>query len=92
MTPRAPVVPRLTLVEMAWRMRSLRTSTRILECGVYRIDTGWEVRAGYSPDILLRSQLCATIDIARACADAWRQTVVAKGGFEDVMSPGDPAA
>ena len=28
-------------------MRSLQKVTRILECGVYRTDTGLEVRAGY---------------------------------------------
>ena len=84
MTPQAKREPRIELVEPSWRMRRLHKATCILECGVYQTDIGLEVRAGYSHEELLRSQLCGTIDVARDCAEAWRQTVIAKGGFEDL--------
>jgi hypothetical protein len=40
--------PRLDLVEMCWRMRSLQKAKRILQCGIYRTDApGLEVRCGW---------------------------------------------
>ncbi len=91
MTPRATSTPRLERVEVSWRMRSLQKATRFLECGIYRTDTGLEVRAGYGLEDLLHTRLCATIEDARDCAEKLRQTVIAKGGFEE-LSPWDPAA
>ena len=72
-------------------MRSLQKVTRILECGVYRTDTGLEVRAGYGLEDLLHSRLCATLEDARDCAEELRQAVIRKGGFKE-LSPWDPAA
>jgi hypothetical protein len=77
--------PRLELVETRWRMRSLQKSTRILECGIYRTaGPGLEVRCGYSVEDLLLSQRTADIESAREIAEAWRQAVIAKGGFEEI--------
>ena len=92
MTPRATRTPRLELVELSWRMRSLQKATRILECGIYRTDTGLEVRAGYGLEDLLHSKLCATVSDALDCAEELRQAVIAKGGFEELPPPGRPAA
>ena len=39
--------PELTLLEPCWRMRSRQKATRVLECGIYRVATGLEVRCGY---------------------------------------------
>jgi hypothetical protein len=77
--------PRLEMIEMCWRMRSLQKSTRILECGIYRTDApGVEVRAGYGIDGLLQSQRTADMDSKRKIAEAWRQAVIAKGGFTEI--------
>ena len=88
---RATSTPRLERVEVSWRMRRLQKATRFLECGIYRTDTGFEVRAGYGLEDLLHTRLCATIDDARDCAEKLRQTMIAKGGFEE-LSSWDPEA
>ena len=62
MTPRATSTPRLERIEVSWRMRSLQKATHILECGVYRTDTGLEVRVGYGPEDILHTQWCATVN------------------------------
>ena len=76
--------PQLELVESCWHMRSLQKATRILGCGIYRTAAGLEVRAGYMPDDLLRSQVARDMETAREVAEAWRQAMVAKGGFEEL--------
>lgn len=72
----------LTLVETSWRMTG--PSGRVLDCGVYRIASGLEVRCGYGPDDLLRSQYAVEIGTARDIAEQWRRAVIAKGGFDEV--------
>jgi hypothetical protein len=52
---RRPGPPRLDLIEVAWRMRA--PSGRVLECGIYRTDFGYEARMGYSIDDLLAVNL-----------------------------------
>ena len=84
--------PRLELVELCWRMRSLQKSSRILSCGIYRDNApGFEVRCGYSEEHLLRSQRTAEIGSAREIAEAWRQAVIAKGGFMELTGDETPA-
>ena len=73
--------PLLELLEVRWRMKG--PSRRVLECGIYRTDAGLEVRAGYGED-LLQSQVAGEIDTGRELAEAWRQAVIAKGGFEEL--------
>lgn len=81
-SPGATAGMRLELVEMCWRMRSLRKSTRILSCAIYRSDApGVEVRAGYSDEDLLRSQRTTEIDSAREVADAWAAGGHREGGI-----------
>ena len=91
MTRRAPIEPRLELVELSWRMQSLQKSTRILDCGIYRTDTGFEVCTGYGPEDLLHSKLFTEIEDARDCAEEFRQTVIATGGFQELPLPGPVA-
>jgi hypothetical protein len=70
--------PRLERLETCWRMRS--PSGRI-----YRDDApGLEVRAGYGEEDPLRSQRAVEIGSARELAEAWRQAVLAKGGFAEL--------
>jgi len=62
---------------------SVRASCgRALECGVYAVATGVELRTGYSPDDIVRTQLLPTLEAARALAAAWRQALIEKG-FEE---------
>jgi hypothetical protein len=84
--------PRLELVELCGRMRSLQKASRILACGIYRDNApGLEVRCGYSEEHLLRSQRTAEIGSARAIAETWRQAVIAKGGFTELTGEETPA-
>jgi hypothetical protein len=76
---RRPVEPRLELVEMCWRF--VGPSRKVFECGVYRTEVSLEVRAGYGPDDLVRSERAVEIGSARLIAAEWRKAVLAKGGF-----------
>jgi len=58
-------------------------SQRVLSCGIYAVETGLEVRAGYGDDLLHSQRAVDVIDGWRI-ADALRQAVIAKGGFEDL--------
>jgi hypothetical protein len=61
-------------------------SGKVLECGIYRTATpGVEVRCGYGEDDLLRSQLAPEIGTARDIAEQWRQAVLGKGGFMEIL-------
>ena len=83
MTPRPPREPRLELLEQCWHMRT--PTGRVLSCGIYGTDApGVEVRVGYGPDDLLRSQVAIEIGAAREIAAEWRQAVADKGGFTEV--------
>ena len=90
MRPRSKAEPRLDSVEACWRMRSLQKATRIRACGIYRTEAGLEVRAGYEPDDLLRSQHVIDLGPARAVASQWRRAVIDKGGFVEVDLDGAP--
>jgi hypothetical protein len=80
--------PRLELLETCWQLRTPRG--RILYCGIYQTDTpGFEVRAGFSEEDLIRSQRTAEIGSARESASAWRKAVIGKGGFTDDVAAAD---
>src|SRR5688572_6135945 len=49
-----PGEPRLDLVETCWRATS--ATGIVFSCGVYQTDAGLELRVGYGPDDLIRSQ------------------------------------
>ena len=73
-------------------MRSLQKASRILSCSIYRDNApGLEVRAGYREDDFQRSQRTAEIGSARAIAEAWRQAVIATGGFTELTREETPA-
>jgi len=78
-------LPRLELVEIAWRMRA--PSGRILECGIYLTDAGFEVRVGYSIYDPLATQYALTLDLARRNAETFRLATTANPRFEPL--PGD---
>jgi|SRR5688572_19886031 len=84
------VADALERIETCWRMKG--SSGKVLECGIYRTAArGVEVRCGYGEEDLLRSQLAREIGAARAIAEEWRQTVLAKGGFINVNGDGEGA-
>jgi hypothetical protein len=75
--------PSARLVETCWRLRG--PSGKALDCAIYSdAAPGLEVRCGYGEENLLRSQRTAEISSARDLAEAWRQAVLAKGGFSDM--------
>jgi hypothetical protein len=81
---RPPIEPRLELVEMCWRF--VGPSRKVFECGVYRTDVSLEVRAGYGPDDLVRSERAVEVGSARLIAAEWRKAVIAKGGFTELAA------
>jgi hypothetical protein len=76
-TPRAaPAAP--TLLEECWRV--VGPSKKPITCGIY-VDggPGVELRAGYAPDDLVRSQRAANVFDARDLAEEWKRAARAKG-------------
>lgn len=78
--------PRLELLETCWRFAG--PSGRTFECGLYRTDVGLELRAGYGPEDLLRSQFAIEIGAAREIAAEWKHAVAAKGFTELTRTDG----
>ena len=76
--------PQFELVEVSWQMRSQQTPPRTIECGIYRVNHGFEVRTTYQPDNRIYSQRVLDIRRARELAARLRYTVIAWGGFEDL--------
>jgi hypothetical protein len=79
---RRPGPPRLDLIEVAWRMRA--PSGRVLECGIYRTDFGYEARMGYSIDDLLASHRAADIEGARTHAVNLHDDAARSPKFTDI--------
>jgi hypothetical protein len=71
--------PTLELIEMLWRV--VGPSGKEIVCGVYRVETGLEVRchSAESIDTLIRSERATDIDIARDIAAAWKRVAMDKG-------------
>jgi hypothetical protein len=87
--------PGLNPVETCWRLRSRQETDRVLECAIYATAMGLELRAGYGPADLLKSQLfvdganAESADRrARAVAEQWRRQVVTIQGFEQLPTWG----
>jgi hypothetical protein len=83
------------LLETCWRVRE--PSGRVVTCAMYRVPFGLELRVLYSDDDVLKSQLYVALGAAerddlspelhrraRAEAEAWRESVLSPGGFEDL--------
>ena len=53
----------------------------MLTCAIYRgpVESLVEVRASYSHDQFIRSEMARDLAVARAIADAWISAAVAKG-------------
>jgi hypothetical protein len=93
--PTPPHEPSLEPVETCWRLRSRQEADRVLECAIYATAMGLELRAGFGPDDLLKSQLfvdganAESADRrARAVAEQWRKQVIATQGFEQLPTWG----
>jgi len=93
--PTAPHGPNPELVETCWRVRSRLKADRVLECAIYATAMGLELRAGYGPDDLLKSQLFVDVANAesadrraRAVAEQWRKQAMATQGFEQLPTWG----
>src|SRR5687768_6689887 len=70
-TSRTPAKgPQFELVEVSWQMRSQQTPPRTIECGIYRVNYGFEVRTTYQPDNRIYSQGVLDIRHARDLARA----------------------
>jgi len=89
------MTPNPELVETCWRMRNRQQADRVLECAIYATAMGLELRAGYGPDDLLKSQLfveaanAESADLrARAVAEQWRKQVMTTQGFEQLPTWG----
>jgi hypothetical protein len=88
MTPREPSLER---VETCWRLRSREKTDRVLECAIYATAIGLELRAGYGPDDLVKSQAfvdAANVESAdrraRAVAQQWLKQLIATPEFEQL--------
>ena len=92
MTPHEPSFER---VETCWRLRSREKADRVLECAIYATAIGLELRAGYGPDDLLKSQAFvdgANVESAdrraREVAEQWLKPLLATPGFEQLPTWG----
>lgn len=72
-------LPRLEIVEVAWRMRA--PSGRILECAIYLTSAGFETRMGYGVDNPVSTQYALTLDLARRNAETFREATTANPKF-----------
>lgn len=64
-----------------WQMHHADRPQATLTASLFQTDTGLELRVGFSEDNLLRLQRTADIGSVREIAEAWRQTVIAKGVY-----------
>lgn len=87
--------PNPVRIETCWRLHSRQESDRVLECAIYETAMGFELRAGYGPDDLFKSQLF--VDAlntesadrrARAVAEQWRKQVIGTLSFEQLPTWG----
>ena len=65
-----------------WRM--LAPTGRLLTCALYQTTDGLELRAGYIGEDPIWSEDVPSKDVGVVLAAAWKEAVVAKGGFVDV--------
>ncbi|MEO8755990.1 MAG: hypothetical protein ABI624_25305 [Casimicrobiaceae bacterium] len=75
--------PKLELQQVCWRMRA--PSGRVLTCGIYLTDYGFEVRCGYGEDLLF-SRRVKDVPAAEVEADALKATVNDKGTFTELTN------
>jgi hypothetical protein len=72
----------LKLVEVRWVV--LPQHRPRLSCGIYRtVGSGFEVRCSRSQDDLLKAEFAPDLNSARAIADRWESTVIARNGLID---------
>ena len=75
--------PSPILVQRLWRVQKSQSAS-VLSCSLYLHPFGIEARCGYNDEEeLLMSHVERTPDAARARADEWRRTALARG-FEEI--------
>ena len=73
----------LKQIEVCWRMVGLQE--KVITCAVYQPEgPGVELRCGYADDYLLHSARVEDVERARALAEGWKQTVLAKRSFTEL--------
>jgi hypothetical protein len=87
--------PNPQFVETCWRIRSRQESDRVLECAIFAITMGIELRAGYGPDDLHKSQVFVDAantesaeQRARTVAQQWLKQLIATQAFEQLPTWG----
>jgi hypothetical protein len=70
-------------VETCWQL--LGPSLRPLVCAIYRTDVGLEVRVEYSDRSRLYTHRVAELFVARAAARQLRDSLNAKGVFQEIF-------
>jgi hypothetical protein len=78
--PQTPL-PRLELVERCWNVKG--PDGRELTCGIFLTESGYDVRAEYAADDLMRSQWARDVDAGRRIAKGWLEEIRKMGGFEE---------
>jgi hypothetical protein len=78
-----PDPPPPTLLETCWRVKG--KSGRTITCAIYETTAHYiELRAGYSVDHIIRTQLVGHIEHGRLLAADWLNLILALGGCEEV--------
>lgn len=81
-----PDAPAPTLVHTYWRVIGVSTTSRPVTCGLYRTASGFfEVRAGYTVDDVVRSQLVRTREAGDDVAAIWKMAATEKG-FREIAA------
>jgi hypothetical protein len=91
--PGAPALPSPTssaavgkgqrLIEHAWQVCG--RDERVLQCDIHSVQGGIEVWVGYADEPLARSQVFASLTEAREFSQVWRQAVLAKEHFTEIV-------
>jgi hypothetical protein len=83
MQPQPPAPPpRLEWLETRWRVKG--PGGRELTCGIFLGEAGYDVRAEYAADDVMRSQWARDVDAARRIADRWLEEIRQMDGFEEL--------
>lgn len=70
------------LLEVMGSRGAARRPNKPIECGIYVQSFGFDLRAGYGGDDVIRTQWARAVDEGRELAAEWRQACVDKGFTE----------
>jgi hypothetical protein len=74
------------LLETRWRVKG--KSDRPIECGIYKHPAGVELRAGYSVDVVIATQVTRDIVAARKLGQEWLEALV-EAGYTELQLPSE---